>query len=82
MSSPRVARHRGPGPQAVIAADGPLPAPAAVAGTGANPVPELASYDQIVVSISGGKDSQAALHRTVLSADAAGVLDRSRCSPT
>jgi len=39
-------------------------------------IPDLASYDQIVVNISGGKDSQAALHRTVLAASAAGVEDR------
>jgi 3'-phosphoadenosine 5'-phosphosulfate sulfotransferase (PAPS reductase)/FAD synthetase len=39
-------------------------------------VPDLASYDQIVVSISAGKDSQAALHHVVLAADAAGVLGR------
>lgn len=45
-------------------------------GPGSHPVPDLASYDQIVVSISGGKDSQAALHRTVLAATAAGVAGR------
>ncbi len=39
-------------------------------------IPDLASYDQIVVSISGGKDSQVALHRAVLAASAAGVEDR------
>ncbi len=38
--------------------------------------PDLASYDQIVVSISGGKDSQAALHRTYLAAEAAGAAGR------
>jgi integrase len=39
-------------------------------------VPELASYDVILVNISGGKDSQAALDETVRAAGAAGVRDR------
>ncbi|MGI5201579.1 phosphoadenosine phosphosulfate reductase family protein [Spirillospora sp. CA-108201] len=37
---------------------------------------KLTSYDTILVSISGGKDSQAALHTTVKAAEKAGVLDR------
>lgn len=40
------------------------------------PVPDLASYDVILVNISGGKDSQAALDETVRAADAAGVRER------
>jgi 3'-phosphoadenosine 5'-phosphosulfate sulfotransferase (PAPS reductase)/FAD synthetase len=44
--------------------------------TDAHQVPDLASYDRIVVSISAGKDSQAALHRTIVAATAAGVTDR------
>ena len=39
-------------------------------------LPDLASYDVILVNISGGKDSQAALDETVRAADAAGVRDR------
>lgn len=42
----------------------------------APPVPDLASYDVILVNISGGKDSQAALDETVRAADAAGARDR------
>jgi 3'-phosphoadenosine 5'-phosphosulfate sulfotransferase (PAPS reductase)/FAD synthetase len=38
--------------------------------------PGLAGYDVILVNISGGKDSQAALDETVRAADAAGVRDR------
>jgi 3'-phosphoadenosine 5'-phosphosulfate sulfotransferase (PAPS reductase)/FAD synthetase len=38
--------------------------------------PDLAGYDVILVNISGGKDSQAALDETVRAADAAGVRDR------
>lgn len=38
--------------------------------------PDLANYDVILVSISGGKDSQATLDETVRAADAAGVRDR------
>jgi 3'-phosphoadenosine 5'-phosphosulfate sulfotransferase (PAPS reductase)/FAD synthetase len=38
--------------------------------------PDLASYDVILVNISGGKDSQAALDETVRAADAAGVRHR------
>jgi 3'-phosphoadenosine 5'-phosphosulfate sulfotransferase (PAPS reductase)/FAD synthetase len=38
--------------------------------------PDLASYDVILVNISGGKDSQAALDETVRAAEAAGVRDR------
>jgi 3'-phosphoadenosine 5'-phosphosulfate sulfotransferase (PAPS reductase)/FAD synthetase len=38
--------------------------------------PELASYDVILVNISGGKDSQAALDETVRAAGAAGVGNR------
>ncbi|WP_197972610.1 phosphoadenosine phosphosulfate reductase family protein [Streptomyces gossypiisoli] len=43
---------------------------------GPDPVPDLAAADLIVVSSSGGKDSQAALDETVRQADAAGVRDR------
>ena len=39
-------------------------------------MPDLGSYDQIVVRISAGMDSQVAPHRTVLAADATVVLDR------
>ncbi len=46
------------------------------ADPGGGCIPDPASYDQIVESISGGKDSQAALHRTVLAASAAGAEDR------
>lgn len=42
----------------------------------APPVPDLGSYDRILMSISAGKDSQAALDVTVQAADAAGVRDR------
>jgi len=42
----------------------------------APPVPDLASYDIILINISGGKDSQAALDETVRAADAVGVRDR------
>ena len=42
----------------------------------APPVPNLAGYDVILVNISGGKDSQAALDETVRAADAAGARDR------
>ena len=42
----------------------------------APPVPDLAGYDVILINISGGKDSQAALDETVRAADAAGVRDR------
>ena len=52
----------------------PRPAPAALPD--GPQAPDLASYDKIVVSISAGKDSQAALHRTILAATAAGVTDR------
>jgi hypothetical protein len=45
------------------------------AGPAGHRIPDLASYDRIVVSISGGKDSQVALHRTALAACAAGVAD-------
>ncbi len=38
--------------------------------------PGIAGYDVILVNISGGKDSQAALDETVRAADAAGVRDR------
>jgi 3'-phosphoadenosine 5'-phosphosulfate sulfotransferase (PAPS reductase)/FAD synthetase len=38
--------------------------------------PGLAGYDVILVNISGGKDSQAALDETVRAADTAGVRDR------
>lgn len=38
--------------------------------------PDLSSYDVILVNISGGKDSQAALDETVRAAGAAGVRDR------
>ena len=37
---------------------------------------ELSGYDVILVNITGGKDSQAALDETVRAADAAGVRDR------
>ena len=37
---------------------------------------DLSGYDVILVNISGGKDSQAALDETVRAADAAGVRDR------
>lgn len=47
-------------------------APTAPAGL----VPDLASYDVILVSTSAGKDSQAMLSRVVELADAAGVRDR------
>ncbi len=57
--------HRGDGAaQGVLFA---VPGPAA---------PDLAGYDVILVNISGGKDSQAALDETVRAADAAGVRDR------
>lgn len=42
-------------------------------------VPDLASYDWIVVNLSGGKDSIAALYETVWAARDAGVLDRVVC---
>lgn len=42
----------------------------------APPVPDLASYDVILINISGGKDSQAAVDETVRVAAAAGVRDR------
>lgn len=38
--------------------------------------PDLASYNVILINISGGKDSQATLDVTVRAADAAGVRDR------
>jgi 3'-phosphoadenosine 5'-phosphosulfate sulfotransferase (PAPS reductase)/FAD synthetase len=38
--------------------------------------PDLGDYDVILVNISGGKDSQAALDETVRAADLAGVRDR------
>jgi 3'-phosphoadenosine 5'-phosphosulfate sulfotransferase (PAPS reductase)/FAD synthetase len=41
-----------------------------------DPVPDLASYDVILVNISAGKDSQAVLDVTVQAAEAAGVRDR------
>jgi 3'-phosphoadenosine 5'-phosphosulfate sulfotransferase (PAPS reductase)/FAD synthetase len=46
--------------------------------TGERPVtvPDLAGYDVILVNISGGKDSQAALDVTAQAARAAGVLGR------
>jgi 3'-phosphoadenosine 5'-phosphosulfate sulfotransferase (PAPS reductase)/FAD synthetase len=47
-----------------------------VSGLPAPGVPDLAWYDVILVSISGGKDSQAALDETVRAADAAGVRHR------
>ncbi|MGW6335919.1 hypothetical protein [Nocardia rhamnosiphila] len=40
------------------------------------PGPQLASYDHVVVSISGGKDSQACLDADAEAAGATGVLDR------
>ncbi|WP_067469652.1 phosphoadenosine phosphosulfate reductase family protein [Nocardia amamiensis] len=40
------------------------------------PGPDLASYDHIVISLSGGKDSQATLDHTVTAARAAGVAHR------
>src|ERR1039457_3784052 len=40
------------------------------------PFPDLREYDLIIVSISGGKDSMAALAETVRHARKAGVLDR------
>jgi 3'-phosphoadenosine 5'-phosphosulfate sulfotransferase (PAPS reductase)/FAD synthetase len=40
------------------------------------PAPDLASYAVILVNISGGKDSQAALDETVTAATAAGVRSR------
>ena len=40
------------------------------------PGPDLASYDLILVNISGGKDSQATLDVTVAAAEAAGVRGR------
>lgn len=39
-------------------------------------VPDLATFDHIVISSSGGKDSQAMLDYVCALADAAGVLDR------
>ncbi|MFJ1757620.1 phosphoadenosine phosphosulfate reductase family protein [Kitasatospora sp. NPDC088134] len=39
-------------------------------------VPDLASYDVILMNVSGGKDSQAALAELVLHATAASVMDR------
>lgn len=44
--------------------------------TGQPDAPDLAVYDVILVNISGGKDSQAALDVTVTAAAAAGVRDR------
>ena len=41
-----------------------------------SPVPDLASFDVILVNISAGKDSQAALDVTYRAAAAAGVTDR------
>lgn len=38
--------------------------------------PDLSGYDVILVNISGGKDSQAALDETVRAAEAAGVRNR------
>ncbi|MFE0190749.1 phosphoadenosine phosphosulfate reductase family protein [Streptomyces sp. NPDC058989] len=43
---------------------------------GPDPVPDLAAADRIVISNSGGKDSEAALDETVRLADEAGVRDR------
>ncbi|GAA1919989.1 phosphoadenosine phosphosulfate reductase family protein [Streptantibioticus ferralitis] len=43
---------------------------------GPDPIPDLAAADRIIVSSSGGKDSQVALDETVRLADAAGVRDR------
>lgn len=43
---------------------------------GPDPVPDLASADRIMISNSGGKDSEAALDETVRLADEAGVRDR------
>jgi len=40
------------------------------------PVPDLASYDILLASISGGKDSQTMLRALVQAADAAGARDR------
>ena len=57
--------------QAPSSAQGTLFAPPA-----APPVPDLAGDDVILINISGGKDSQAALDETVRAADAAGVRDR------
>ena len=59
----------------------PAQAPSSAQGTlfalpAAPPVPDLAGYDVILINISGGKDSQAALDETVRAADAAGVRDR------
>ncbi|MGW4720902.1 hypothetical protein ACWEO7_39165, partial [Nocardia sp. NPDC004260] len=42
----------------------------------AAPGPDLTSYDHIVISISGGKDSQSTLDVVVEAARAAGVTDR------
>ncbi|WP_405803459.1 phosphoadenosine phosphosulfate reductase family protein [Streptomyces sp. NBC_01187] len=41
-----------------------------------DPAPDLAEADRIIVSVSGGKDSQVALDETVRQADDAGVRDR------
>jgi 3'-phosphoadenosine 5'-phosphosulfate sulfotransferase (PAPS reductase)/FAD synthetase len=45
----------------------------------ASPGPDLKSYDVILASISGGKDSQTMLRALVAAADAAGVRDRIVC---
>jgi 3'-phosphoadenosine 5'-phosphosulfate sulfotransferase (PAPS reductase)/FAD synthetase len=76
--NPRPAAQRGADTRraASVSRDNQRPVPAAIAGVSSSAVPDLGSYDRVVVSISGGKDSQAALHRTVVAAEAAGVLDR------
>ncbi|MEG8184198.1 hypothetical protein GZH49_37670 [Nocardia terpenica] len=45
-------------------------------GRGLGHRPDLAVYDHIVVNLSGGKDSQAALDVTVAAARVAGVVHR------
>lgn len=74
--------RRGFVPLARLFKAGPLPSPLRALGTdhvdrpGPAELPDLSSFDLIVVSTSGGKDSQVALDVAVRQARLAGVLDR------
>jgi 3'-phosphoadenosine 5'-phosphosulfate sulfotransferase (PAPS reductase)/FAD synthetase len=69
-------------PLARLRIRGPLPSPMAAIGMGEHgrpeptAMPDLASFDLIVVSTSGGKDSQVALDVVVTEARRLGILDR------
>lgn len=69
-------------PAARLRVRGALPSPLAelrgveIARPAPSGSPDLSSYDLIVVSTSGGKDSQVALDVTIAEARRAGVLDR------